>query len=62
MHKFDGTGPKGDGPMTGVGSGYCIIPQNTTEEELRFLKNREEALKQQLRQVTARIIRIENKH
>jgi len=26
MPGFDGTGPKGGGPMTGRGSGYCATP------------------------------------
>ena len=60
MPKFDGLGPKGKGPMTGRGSGYCVIPLNTPEEELEFLKNQEQALKKQLKHVTTRIRRIEN--
>ena len=59
MPKFDGTGPIGKGPMTGCGSGYCVIPINTLEEELGFLKNQEQALKKQLKHVTMRIRRIE---
>ena len=60
MPKFDGLGPKGKGPMTGRGSGYCVIPINTPEEELGFLKNQEQALKKQLKHVKTRIRRIEN--
>jgi hypothetical protein len=26
MPSFDGTGPRGQGPMTGRGEGYCAIP------------------------------------
>jgi len=26
MPGFDGTGPRGQGPMTGGGRGYCIMP------------------------------------
>ena len=26
MPRFDGTGPQGQGPMTGRGQGYCILP------------------------------------
>ena len=59
MPKFDGTGPEGKGPMTGSGSGYCIVPLNTTKEEIEFLKNREQNLKKQLKHVTTRIKRIE---
>ncbi len=60
MSKFDGTGPNGKGPMTGHGSGYCVIPLNTTEQEIEFLKNQEQALKKQLKHVTTRIRRIES--
>ncbi len=60
MPKFNGLGPNGKGPMTGHGSGYCVIPINTPEEELGFLKNQEQALKKQLKCVTTRIKRIES--
>ena len=26
MPRFDGTGPQGQGPMTGRGEGYCALP------------------------------------
>jgi len=26
MPGFDGTGPRGEGPMTGGGKGYCAVP------------------------------------
>jgi hypothetical protein len=26
MPRFDGTGPRGTGPLTGRGMGYCAIP------------------------------------
>ncbi|WP_407650104.1 DUF5320 domain-containing protein [Desulfofundulus luciae] len=26
MPGFDGSGPRGAGPMTGRGQGYCIVP------------------------------------
>jgi len=59
MPGFDGSGPKGKGPMTGRGSGYCAIPLNTIDQKLEFLKNREQGLKQQLKQAKVRIKRIE---
>ena len=59
MPKFDGTGPNGKGPMTGRGSGYCVIPLNTTEQELEFLRNQEQALRKQLKHVVNRIKGIE---
>ena len=59
MPKFNGTGPGGNGPMTGRGSGSCIIPLNTNEQELEYLKNQEQALRKQLNYVKYRIRRIE---
>jgi hypothetical protein len=51
MPKRDGTGPCGNGPLTGQADGSCIVPLKTTEQELEFLKKREEALKKQLQYV-----------
>jgi|WetSurMetagenome_2_1015567.scaffolds.fasta_scaffold451381_2 hypothetical protein len=51
----DGTGPDGKGPMTGHGHGKCILPINTAQEEINFLKNREKVLREQLGQIEARI-------
>ena len=28
MPRFDGTGPRGEGSMTGRGMGYCAVPLN----------------------------------
>jgi hypothetical protein len=55
MPKKDGTGPKGNGPMTGQGSGYCIVPLNTPKEELSYLKNQERVLREQRLQVKTRL-------
>jgi hypothetical protein len=55
MPKKDGTGPVGLGPMTGRGSGKCVIPLNTTAEEISYLKNRGKALREQLQDVEARV-------
>jgi hypothetical protein len=55
MPKKDGTGPTGKGPLTGRGSGKCIIPLNTKEEELDYLKNREKVLRDELRHVETRV-------
>ena len=59
MPTFDGTGPNGKGPMTGRGSGYCVIPLSTQDQELDFLKNRKQALREELEQIEARIVRLE---
>lgn len=32
MPGFDGTGPRGQGPMTGRGEGYCAIPLDRTAQ------------------------------
>lgn len=55
MPNYDGTGPKGEGPMTGCGQGYCILPISTPEEELVFLQNQARALQTHLRQIKSRI-------
>jgi hypothetical protein len=61
MPKSDGTGPNGKGPMTGRGSGSCIIPLNTNEQEVEYLKNQQQALRRELNRIKNRIKRIENK-
>jgi hypothetical protein len=30
---FDGTGPRGQGPMTGRGMGYCAVPVQGTAQQ-----------------------------
>jgi len=38
MPGFDGTGPRGEGPMTGGGRGYCAVPASgIARPEGRFL-------------------------
>jgi len=59
MPGFNGTGPRGIGPMTGRGMGYCVIPLSTQDQELDFLKKREQALREELEQIKARIVRLE---
>ena len=44
MPGFNGTGPRGIGPMTGRGMGYCVIPLSTQDQELDFLKKRDTSL------------------
>ncbi len=55
MPGFDGTGPRGMGPMTGGGRGYCVVPLSIPETELDSLKNQAHALKIQLEQIEASI-------
>ncbi len=81
MPGFDGTGPRGMGPLTGGGRGFCVVPGGapyrrfgagrfapyygartiSREEELEFLKNQAEAIKQELSQIEARMQSLENK-
>ena len=55
MPRFDGTGPRGMGPMTGRNRGYCVIPLNIPETELDSLKSQAHDLKAQLEQIEDRI-------
>jgi hypothetical protein len=59
MPGFNGTGPRGMGPMTGGGRGYCVVPLSVPETELDFLKNQAKALREQLEQIEARIKELE---
>jgi hypothetical protein len=59
MPGLNGTGPHGMGPMTGRGMGYCIIPISTREKELEYLRNRSEAMVEELRQIEIRISKLE---
>jgi prefoldin subunit 5 len=55
MPNFDGTGPEGKGPLTGLGRGYCVMPLAGPEQELEFLKKQAAALKDKLQQLEAAI-------
>jgi hypothetical protein len=61
LPNHDGSGPNKKGPMTGRGSGYCVIPINTAEEEMGFLKNQGQSLGQQIKHIQTRIKHIEEK-
>ena len=94
MPGFDGTGPRGIGPMTGGGRGFCAIPlrpawpayagmgfpmpyaapqgvpyhgappfapQITREEELDYLKGLTQSMRDDLKNIEARIQQIESK-
>jgi hypothetical protein len=58
MPNFDGTGPRGKGPMTGCGRGYCVLPISAPEE-LVYLKSQARVLAAQLKQIKARIQELE---
>ncbi len=55
MPNFDGTGPHGEGPMTGWGRGYCVVPLSNPKQELGYLRSQEQALEMQLSKVRARV-------
>jgi len=55
MPGFNGTGPRGKGPMTGGGRDYCVIPLSSPEQELDFLTNQAKVLQAQLKQIRTRI-------
>jgi len=59
MPGFNGTGPRGIGPMTGRGMGYCVIPLSTREEELDYLKKRAQVMRGELKQIEVRIRKLE---
>jgi len=59
MPGFNGTGPRGMGPMTGRGMGYCIIPLSTQEEDLDYLKKRAWVMREELEQIEVRIRKLE---
>ncbi len=61
MPDFDGTGPRGEGPLTGCGRGYCIIPLSP-EQEICFLRQRSQMIREQLKElknIEARIKELE---
>jgi hypothetical protein len=61
MPNYDGTGPDGKGPMTGFGRGYCVIPITSSEQELELLRNQEQVLQAQLKQIRNRIKGVKTK-
>ena len=61
MPNFDGTGPRGKGPMTGGGMGYCVIPLSSPEQKLDLLRNQTQVLQAELKQIRTRIKGLERK-
>jgi hypothetical protein len=93
MPGLDGTGPRGMGPMTGGGRGFCsprgtgaalrpygfrrrapyafpyyggygsgpLAPRMTREQEMEFLRNQAQAIRDELKEIEARIQQIESK-
>ena len=59
MPHFDGTGPCGEGPMTGWGRGYCIVAISNSKQELDYLRSQAQALEKQLSRIRGRIESLE---
>jgi len=50
MPNFDGTGPRGEGPLTGSGHGYCVILLDP-EKEKEYLKKRSQLICEQIKEL-----------
>jgi hypothetical protein len=59
MPGFNGTGPRGIGPMTGRGMGYCVIPLSTQNQELDYLKKVAQVMRGELERIEIRIRKLE---
>jgi len=59
MPGLDGTGPKGRGPMTGAGEGYCIVVLGDRKKEIANLKDRARTMQKQLKKINIRIKELE---
>jgi len=55
MPRFDGTGPRGRGPMTGRGNGYCAVRVTSPEKEIDYLRRQAVALRTQLDSIRIRL-------
>jgi Family of unknown function (DUF5320) len=76
MPGFDGTGPRGMGPMTGGGRGFCnpwgvrglrrggisrSYPGLAGEQEMETLRSQAQAMSEQLEQIQKRLQALEGK-
>jgi hypothetical protein len=59
MPGLDGTGPRGNGPMTGGGEGFCIVALGKSEQEITELKNRAGLMQEHLKNIKKRIKELE---
>jgi hypothetical protein len=70
MPGFNGTGPRGFGPMTGRGMGYCVLPYSshgengsafvvTNKSVVDVLRGQAEYLQNQLEQTKKRLAELE---
>lgn len=68
MPRFDGTGPMGQGPMTGRGLGSCTGRRAfgcrrfyTQKEESEILKDEQSQLEQELKAIKERLSELKTK-
>lgn len=50
MPRFDGTGPMGQGPMTGRGCGRCV-PNNSQDERRKVLEEEKLRIEQEIAKI-----------
>lgn len=55
MPRCDGTGPRGQGPMTGWGNGYCAVRISSPQQEIDYLRRQTMALRRQLSIIRIRL-------
>jgi Family of unknown function (DUF5320) len=55
MPGFNGTGPRGMGPITGRGMGYCVVPLTTQQDELDYLKKQAQVIRGELQHIEVMI-------
>jgi len=61
MPGFNGTSPRGLGPMTGRGMGFCAMPSPPQGTDLSSLKQQMETLQAQLEKIQSRIDKLSKK-
>ncbi|MFC1909873.1 DUF5320 domain-containing protein [Chloroflexota bacterium] len=62
MPGFNGTGPRGMGPMTGGGRGFCVVPLNQPQtQEVDTLSTQIQEMRDKLSEIEDRIQKIEVK-
>lgn len=59
MPRFDGTGPGGQGPMTGRGNGYCAMRLPGPKQEIDYLRRQARVLEMQLNNIRVRLGELE---
>jgi hypothetical protein len=59
MPGLDGMGPRGKGPMTGGGEGFCIVPLGNEEQQVSYLRNCAGRMQEHLKNIKKRIKELE---